>query len=237
MSLKPEDAAVLIAQTRSANTVLVGGQAVAFWMDYFDIASRLAALTKDIDYLGTQKEAKLAAKRLSFPHKLKVATLDDPPRNTALLSVAMQGYAEPVLIDYLSGIVGLDTKQVARSAVTIEFEEEHLRVIHPLQLLQSKIWNLYQLTEKRTPEGVEQARLAIEIARAFIAKQCGTGQRELLKAVEAVARFAATAPARYARDNYGLDCLSAIPEAVLKEGVLPQAFLGRRWPQILANVS
>jgi len=32
-----------------------------------------------------------------------------------------------------------------------------------------------------------------------------------------------------------LDCLKAVPIAVLREGVLPEAFHKKRWPQILAN--
>ena len=47
--LKPEDAALLIGQTHSENTVLIGGQAVAFWIGYFDIQAQLPALTDDID--------------------------------------------------------------------------------------------------------------------------------------------------------------------------------------------
>ena len=133
----------------------------------------------------------------------------------------MSGYPEPVLIDYLAAIVGVDSKEISRSAVTIEFQGEPLRVLHPIQLLQSKIWNLYRLSEKRTPEGIEQARLAIGIVAAFI-ERAQLHKRELLKAIEAVGRFAATAPARYARKHFGLDCLQAIPSSVLKKGVPPR---------------
>jgi hypothetical protein len=233
VKLKPEDAALLIAQTRSDGTVLIGGQAVAFWIKYFDIEPRLAALTEDIDYLGTKTEAKRAASRLKFPHRLKIATFDDATPSAAVLSVDVRGYPDPVLIDYLASIVGLDSKEISRSAVTIEFQGEPLRVLHPVQLLQSKIWNLYRLSEKRTPAGIEQARLAIEIVAAFI-DQAQMHKKELLRAIEAIGRFAATAPAHYARDNFGLDCLKAIPPSVLKEGVLPPAFRGKRWPRILA---
>ena len=40
MNLKPEDAALLIGETRSENTVLIG-QAVAFWIRYFNIQAQL----------------------------------------------------------------------------------------------------------------------------------------------------------------------------------------------------
>lgn len=233
MNLKPEDAAVLIEQTRSDGTVLIGGQAVAFWIKYFNIQPRLAALTEDIDYLGTKTEAKRAASRLKFPHRLRLATLDDATPSAALLSVDMSGYPNPVLIDYLAAIVGVDSKEITKSAVTIEFQGEPLRVLHPIQLLQSKIWNLYLLSEKRTPEGIEQARLAIEIVAAFI-ERAQLHQKELLKAIEVIGRFAATTPARYARESFGLNCLKAVASSVLIKGVLPPAFREKRWPQILA---
>jgi hypothetical protein len=236
VKLKPEDAAKLIGQTRTDNTVLIGGQAVAFWIDRFGIQPHLPALTEDIDYLGTKAEARRVSARLKIPHKLKIATFDDNTPNSAFLSVELAGYPEPVLIDYLATIVGVDSKAIQRSAVVVQFEGEPLRVLHPLQLLQAKIWNLYQLPVKRTPEGIEQARLAIEIAAAFI-EHADLSQRELLDAIEAIGKFAATTPARFAAASYGLHCLKAIPASVLKKGVLPDDFHAKRWPQIMANAA
>ena len=234
--LRPQDAAGLIAQTCTESTVLVGGQAVAFWIAYFGVRSRLAALTKDIDFLGTRNDAKRAAARLALPHQLKLATFDDAPPNTAVLSVRLEGYPEPVMIDYLSGVLGLDSKDIVRSAVSVEVDKARLGVVHPLLLLQAKVWNLYRIPAKRTPEGIEQTRLAIEIAAAFIESRMAAraAPRELLKAVETGGRFAATAPARYAREQHALECLKAVPPPVLKKGVLPAAFHQERWPRILA---
>lgn len=236
MKLDPKDAAKLIDQTRSENAVLIGGQAVAFWRDYYGIESRLPALTDDIDYLGTRAEAKRVSARLKIPHSLKIATFDDHTPNSAVFQVELAGYPEPVLIDYLANVLGVESKAIEQSAVIAEFEGEELRVIHPIQLLQTKIWNLYRLAEKRTPEGVEQARLAIEIVSAFIA-EAKLSQRDLLNAIEAIGKFAATAPARSVADTYKLDCLRAIPDAVLKGKTLPEEFHNKRWPQIQANAT
>ena len=231
--LKPQDAAALVAQTRSDKAILIGGQAVAFWAQYFGIQSRLPALTRDIDYLATIAEAKRISARLKIPHKLKIASLDDHTPNSAVISVEMHGYPEPVLIGYLASIIGMKSEAIEKSAVVIEFEGEPIRVLHPLHLLQAKIWNLYRLEGKRNPEGIEQARLAIEIAAAFI-EQAKMSQRELLNALEAIGKFAATAPARFATDRFQLDCLKAIPQSVFQKGALPAEFHNRRWPQILA---
>lgn len=236
MKLDPEDAAKLIDQTRSENTILIGGQAVAFWRDYYKIESSLPALTDDIDYLGTKAEAKRVSARLKIPHSLKIATFDDNTPNSAVVAVELEGYPEPVLIDYLATVIGVESKAIEKSAVVAEFEGDELRVIHPMQLLQTKIWNLYRLAEKRTPEGIEQARLAIAVVAAFIA-EANMGRRELLNAIEAIGKFAATDPARFAADTYKLDCLEAIPQGALESKILPEEFRAKRWPQILASAT
>jgi len=230
--LSPKDAAELIRQTASENTVLVGGQAVAFWIKYFGISPRLPALTVDIDYLGTRREAQIANTGLQFRHRFKLAAPEDLP-NTALLLVEIEGYEEPILIDYLSGVIGVDSKEIGRSAVTVDVDGQALRVIHPIQLMKSKICNLYQLQQKRTAEGIEQARLSIEIVAAFV-NTVKLSQREMLKAIEQIGKFAATAPARYAREHYNLDCLKAIPAEIVAGDALPAAFREKRWPQIVA---
>ena len=234
MILKPEDATFLIKETHSRGTVLIGGQAVAFWANHFGIKARLPALTEDIDYLGTKAEARRTSGRLSLPHRIRVAKPDDATPSAAVLSIRMEGYPDPVLIDYLAAIIGLDSNAIARSAVLVEYDGHPIRILHPIQLLQSKIWNLHGLESKRTAEGVEQARLAIEIVAAYV-ENAGMKKREMLQAVEAIGRFAATAPARYVRDRFDLDCLKAVPESVLAPGVLPEAFREKRWPRIQAQ--
>lgn len=234
MTLDPEDAARLIDQTRSENAVLVGGQAVHFWARQFNLRPRLDALTVDIDFLATRAEAKRIAAQLKLPHAFKLAPLDDHAPNSAVLSVRLKGYRDPVVIDFMGSIVGPGTRAIEKAAVAIEFNGQPLRVIHPLHLLESKISNLHLLSAKRSPEGIEQARLAIEIVAAFLARAPLT-QRDRLKAIEAIGKFSATTPARYARESHGLDCLQAVPASLLKKGALPENFLKKRWPQIVAS--
>jgi hypothetical protein len=56
-----------------------------------------------------------------------------------------------------------------RRAIEMEMPDiGHLRVIHPMDVLDSRIQNLHVLPEKRTDAGIAQARLAVNVARAFI---------------------------------------------------------------------
>lgn len=239
LKLKAEDAAALIKNSHSEKTILVGGQAVSFWAAYYGIRSDLPILTNDIDYLGTASDARRASAALPFRHKLRVATLSDATPNTALISVELDGYDEPILIDYLAQIIGLDTKQIQRSAVAVDFEGASLQVIHPVHLLQSKISNLHHLKQKRTLEGKEQARLAIIIVSSFLSEfiASNAGVREVLKVVELIGKFCATTAAIEAQVQSGLDCLSAIPPTIFEDRLLPPEFYERRWPQIQKMVN
>jgi hypothetical protein len=69
---------------------------------------------------------------------------------------------------------GLTTKDLARRAIEMEMPNiGHLRVIHPIDELDSRIQNLHMLPEKRTDAGIAQARLAVDVARAFIRRMRG----------------------------------------------------------------
>jgi len=69
-------------------------------------------------------------------------------------------------VDFLSGVAGLTTKDLARRAIEMEVPDiGHLRVIHPLDVLDSRIQNLHLLPEKRTEAGIAQAHLAVGVAR------------------------------------------------------------------------
>ena len=135
----------------------------------------------------------------------------------------------------ITATLPLRGEKLIGDSVTIEIDRQRLRVLHPLQLLQSKIWNLYALEAKRTAEGLEQARLTIAIVAAYVKEALET-QRALLSAIETIARFAATDPARFAREKFGLECMHAVPAYVFEEGVLPAEFHNKRWPQLLKAV-
>ena len=234
MKLKAEDAATLIKNSHSENTILVGGQAISFWAAYYRVESDLPILTNDIDYLGTAADARRVSASLPFRHKLRLATLSDATPNTAVISVEIDGYDEPVLIDYLAQVIGLETRQIQRSAVLVDFEGASLQVIHPVLLLRSKISNLYHLRQKRSQEGKEQARLAILIVSSSLSEAMATNAavRDVLRTIEVIGRFAATSAAVEAHVLWGLDCLSAIPARIFEDRFLPPEFYEKRWPQI-----
>jgi hypothetical protein len=110
-----------------------------------------------------------------------------------------------------------------------------LRVIHPIDVLDSRIQNLHLLPEKRTDAGIAQARLAVDVAREFIRQDVTTrGERVGLKLLERIAEIAADIAAVRVFLLYGIDPLQAVP---LEDFRTTSALHKVRWPQIVAEVS
>lgn len=244
-TLSPAEAAQLIAQLHADGaldgTLVVGGQAIQYWAGYFHIRPRLPSITRDVDLFGTRQQAQRAAAQLALPHTLYVAGMDRATPNSAQLEVQLVGHAQPVLVDFLVSVAGLNSPAMLRRAATVEIGGVQVRVLHPLDCLASKLFNLKHFQDKRTPEGVEQGRLAIEIAKAFVkqlilflietappGKHGSTGnvgertqqrasrRKSLLKAIEMIHDIAVAPGALFAYLEYGLDCMLAIPKRELR---------------------
>jgi hypothetical protein len=109
-----------------------------------------------------------------------------------------------------------------------------LRIIHPLDLLASRLHNLADIPEKRDVQGVAQVRLAVSIVRGFISQAHGTLQeRDVYPFVEEVRRIALNKKLSRVYYEYGFDVLSAVPVELFKN----RDFLLTRWPQIQALVA
>jgi hypothetical protein len=139
-------------------------------------------------------------------------------------------------VDFLSGVAGLTTKDLARRAIEMEVPDIGLlRVIHPIDVLDSRIQNLHLLPEKRTDAGIAQARLALDVAREFIRQEVATrGERVGLKLLERIAEIAADIAAVRVFLLYGIDPLQAVP---LEDFRTTSALHKVRWPQIVSEVS
>jgi len=149
------------------------------------------------------------------------------------LTVKDEGYKE---IDFLSAIVGVNTDQVKTRAVEMRLPglSRGVKIIHPLDLLASRLHNLADIPEKRHSQGVAQGRLAITVVRAFISQAHSTlEERDVFPFVEEVRRIALNKKLGRVYYEYGFDVLSAVPVELIKD----EEFLSKRWPQIQALVA
>jgi hypothetical protein len=139
-------------------------------------------------------------------------------------------------VGFLSGVVGLTTKDLVRRAIEMEIPDiGRLRVIHPVHVLDSRIQNLHLLPEKRTDAGIAQALFAVDVVRAIIRQEVAIrDERAGVKLLDRVADIASDIAAVRVFLLYGIDPLKAVP----LEDFRTTSALHHKvpWPQIVAKV-
>lgn len=105
-----------------------------------------------------------------------------------------------------------------------------ISILHPVDMLTSRLKNLQHLREKQNELGVAQAHLAIKITSAFLRTLLAAPhRRELLTWVEHIARIALDKSLGNTLDRYELDPLKSIPAGEIE---VPK-FQAERWPQLI----
>ena len=216
--------------------LLVGGQALAFWADHLQVErpkDLVSGVTADADFIGDSALAKDLARRLGW--QIWIPALDDSTPKTGKVTHRTKS-GEVKQVDFLSGVVGLNTKDLARRAIELEIPGiGHLRVIHPIDLLDSRIQNLHLLPGKRTDAGIAQARLAVDVVRSFVRQEVAArDERAGLKLLERVADIAGDIAAVRVFLLFGIDPLKGVP---LEDFRTTSALHKVRWPQIVAEVA
>src|SRR5438105_11047386 len=131
--------------------VLVGGQALLFWASYYGLEQPRSAVTKDADFLGTQADVRRLAVGLGgkahFPHEKALTALmgqvtKDLPGN------------DYISIDVMFRLYGdITTEAVRARAVAVELDGVAFTVMHPMDVLQSRLENVHGIAEKQDEAG------------------------------------------------------------------------------------
>ena len=233
-TLSPEDLHSIL-KVCSTEGVLVGGQALGFWADHFALsrpADLEAAVSADADFIADGELARKLARVLGW--KAWIPGFDDATFQTGKVTQKLpDGSVKQV--DFLASVAGLVTKDVVRRALEMELPQiGRLRVMHPIDVLDSRIQNLALIPAKRTRAGVSQARLALDVARAFISAEIDErGERKALQLLERIATIAADERALHVFLEYEVDPLLAVP---LEDFRTTTALHAQRWPQVVAAV-
>lgn len=216
-----------------ADALLVGGQSLAVWAVYYNVQPvgvLSLAVTTDADFIGTREVARALQRQLGDPWKLREGTLDDAGAQVAKVyaAVSKDGIKQ---VDFLSGIVGLETEKVrARATQLVLADGLTIHVLHPLDVLESRLANLATLPSKQNAIGVEQTRLALSIVRAFLESHMNAGgdPRILRQAVKRIEKIALDGRLSSAAFMYRIDVLAAIPVARI---AYPR-FQEEQWPRM-----
>jgi hypothetical protein len=131
--------------------ILMGGQACNFYSLYYieedeSLRNFLPFTSHDIDiYTPNQTAPEAAAAQLH-------ASLQKAPRGTpSPVMSAMtweNAHGEELLVQFMRGAYGVKTEDLVDAAIEYEIFDCHMRVMHPVYLLQSKINCLKGLNQK-----------------------------------------------------------------------------------------
>ncbi len=131
----------------------------------------LPAITSDVDFLTQSPADKAAVRRLAVV--IKGQTLF--PNHRALTALVGQAFLELSADEYLNvdvifKVIGLKAEDVRKRAIKVAFGQGRspFLVMHPLDVLYSRLSNLYKLPDKQNDKGRMQLALAIDVGRAFL---------------------------------------------------------------------
>ncbi len=213
------------------NLILVGGQAVSFWGDYFankdDYLKTHGPITScDVDFLAGRSEVFDAEQRLGA--KAAIPTMDDHTPNTGLIHFK-NAAGKDIRIDFLGSVHGVSHRDVIKTAVTVEWHGLRLSVMHPLLCLQSRLANL-AFPNYRNNHSFGQLEACVHIVNQQIAAELKQdNQRTALNIAEVVADLAIEDTAKEVYLERGIDVLRAIPYELFPS----RDFKEKRWPQIV----
>lgn len=138
-------------------------------------------------------------------------------------------------IDFLSGIVGLETDAIRTRASQLTLEDgTTIQLLHPLHVLESRLRNLDALPSKRNAIAVAQARLAVSVVRAFIEHfmDASGDPRTVRQAIKRVEKLALDTRLSTVAFKYEIKVLAAVPV----ERVAYSRFHERQWPTTLERL-
>ncbi len=228
-----------ILRLAGTKMVLAGGQALAFWAAYYRVPMPATAITKDVDLIGTRADVTRLARGLDakavFPRKNSL---------TMLVGQVMKDLPDGdyVNIDVMFRVYGdVSTEAILDRAVLAENAAGRFSVMHPIDVLQGRLENVYGLADKQDEHGLAQLVLAIDMSRNFVndiaSRETSGPSTHRPVALAHLARIEALAlsdAGRKVAKRYGVHVADAIDPAPVKNVV---SFMRRKFPQLLQLMS
>ena len=145
-----------------------------------------------------------------------------------------------VNIDVVFKVFGASADKVRDAALDVEVANSSIvfRVMHPMDVLKSRLDNLHGLREKQNELGEQQLAVAIEVAKEFQRRiandtSTGDGRSRTLPYVKFIERLAQSDAGTQVAQRHGIH----IADAIAPEWIRDAAFRGKRLPQLLKLMS
>lgn len=241
-AVTPPETVQRLLDAAGADLVLVGGQALAFWVSHYRLNrpdSAVPAISNDVDFLSRSAADRQSVRRFAGAIKGQ-AVFPDKRALTALVGQAVLNVSddEYINVDVIFKVIGLRGETVRKRSVKIAASRDHQAffVMHPLDVLHSRLANLYQLQDKQNDKGGMQLALAIDVARAFLQSEARMATRADMAAgrspvqafVSAIERMAVEDAGRKVAKRYDLHVADAIDPHLIPAG----PFWTKRWPAL-----
>lgn len=222
--------------------VLVGGQALAIWVRWYEIgrlAERTPAITDDVDFLARSRAARGLVARCATAIDGE-ALIPEARAMTALVGQAIRQISdeEYLNVDVIDSVVGIRGDAVRKRAVKVALEgvERPFLLMHPLDVLYSRLINLHKLPDKKNDKGRLQLALAIEVGRKFLQRAAGeedadalaSGRSPIQDFVSEIERMAVEDAGRKVAKRDGIFVADAIDPHL----IAPGPFWEKRWPAL-----
>jgi hypothetical protein len=133
-------------------------------------------------------------------------------------------------------LVGLGAAAVRQSALEVVADGAVFRVMHPMDVLTSRLHNLYELEEKQTALGEAQLCAAMEVMRAAQREHAsaqGEGRSPILGWAKAIERLARDDAGRKVAERHGIH----VADAIEVEAIGSPAYLTHKLPRLERMVS
>jgi len=245
-SLQPSTAADLLERFRLSGgdpdrLIMVGGGAGLHWLtavaDGDPAVAEAPLRTRDVDFQFDRTEndtdttalietfASAIGGRVAWPG-IDHAT----PEIAHVLVPDYFGLDEPLIVDFLVDVVGIDPEEIARHAEVVDVEASDgshvdIRLAHPVHVLLSVVENYLRLPQRRNDETLSRVDRLLPVVRTYISRvareaSTETTDREIARELEHDARWSMqtlldkSATPKYANFTLdtGRDLIEAIPE-------------------------
>lgn len=214
--------------------ILVGGQALAFWAMHYEVPidANLACVSRDIDFLAASPADVAEVQRLAAVLGGQ-AVIPNRRSLTALVGQAIRHISEDEYfnVDVIHKVLG-GRSGLRERALEVDFDGRIVRVMHPVDVIGSRLTNLHKLTEKQNSIGDAQMDIAIAIGQRMTATE--PDDRQLRKLIEVLATMAQSNAGRMVARRRGRHVADAIePIGAMKT----RTFRDRRLPQLMQLMS
>jgi hypothetical protein len=234
---KPEDLPILFKALRATDTptILVGGQSLTFWVDFFGIdtpSTETPYLTQDADIFANKNDAKVIAEHLNNS-SVKYPDIGDNTISTPLIVFEIGG--RKLYLDVIGTLCGLTDQEVKETSIQLEIKEYgEINMLHPRLVMVSRISNLETIRTKRTKNGIIQAELSIDVYKRFLIwyrqfiDSDDEYQKYLIDRANELKKIALSSASVFVFKTYGINVLDSFPI----ELVTNEKFIKNNWSHI-----